>query len=1764
MIIVAFALTLTSIIIIYNSVFNEKQNTLHELGETQKDMIRSIYKENNDVNKIIEILYAQKKITEGIGNTGEYSIGYLENDSIKFVLRMRLGLQKDMISIPKNSKNAIPMQKALPKKTGFVEGHDYRGNLVFAYYTYIPELKWGLVTKMDISEIRTPFYKAVIYTIFFSFVLLIIATLIFKRTSYKIKKRIEESEENYRRLFEYSAIPIWREDFSEIKKYLDKLNESGINDYRKYFEDHKEEVNNLVALIKVIEINQKSVEFFEVDSKEEVIKNTLFYFIEESFDVFREELIVIAQGGRNFECEMPIRTLSGQIKILFMHISVVKGYENTLSNVLISFIDITEIKKYEKAIVEKKEQLFAVFNGVSETLILLETNGKIIEANNTALKRFNNGNPDMIGKNFYDYIPIQFHEKRRNQILELVRDKKPISFTDQLGESFMEINFYPVKDSNGNISQFVSSGLDITERIKSEEAIKRSEEQVKMKLQNLLSPDGDISNLKLSDIIDAPSIQSLMNNFHELAQIPMAIIDLEGRVLVGVGWQDACTKFHRVHPETCKNCIESDVKLSLGVPEGEYKLYKCKNNLWDITTPIIIGGEHKGNLFMGQFFFDDEQIDYDFFETQAKKYGFDEKEYISSIGKVPRISKKKLEYAKSFFTDLAQSLSQLSYSNLKLARLIEEQKITEGELKKSEEKFKVIATNTPDHILIQDKLLRYTMVINPQIGLKVDEMLGKTDFEILSHEDAIKLTEIKKKVLKTGIPEHLNAPLTSITGEIGYFEGAYVPKHDSDGNIDGIIGYFRNVTERYKIEKALHESEEQLRDILEASPVMISITSNVDSKIVFTNNTYNETFGFKAEEIIGREAPEVYFDPDEREKIMTIIKEQGYVNNYQLKAKKNDGTPFWLMSSVRTIKYYGKPAILAASIDITTSKAAEEALRNSEVKMRGILEATKESIWMFSTDGVTLLGNPTAIGRIGKSEQEIIGKKIIDIIPQEVAIQRIENLKKVEKTASLVEFEDTRDGIHFRHSYYPVLDDTGKVTAVVSFSRDITEAKKKENELNKLNNTLNALSKSSQIMTQANDEQTYLKEVCKIIIDNCGFEMVWIGYAENDNEKSVKPVAYSGFEDGYLNTLNITWADNERGNGPTGTAIKTGKPAICKDMHTDPKFKVWCKEATDRGYASSIVLPLLEEDKAFGAVSIYSKEPDSFTHDEVQLLSELAKDLSNGIINIRARIAQAAAEKALKESQDNYYRLFEYSAIPIWKQDYSELKKYFDKLKSSGVNDFRAYFDLHKEDVNHLVYLTKVVEINQKSVELFNAESKDDVIKNKLFYYNEESLDIFREEMIVLAEGGTRFECEMPIRTLSGEVKILFQQTNVVKGYEDSLANVLISFIDITQRKKAEQELKIINNKISKSEEDLKKAQSIAHMGSWKWNIKTGEVTWSDEMYNIFGIDKTSLTGRLGDAIAKAIHPDDLHMLLPENANNFAKQKTIEYRIILPNRSIRFIAAEVGDCIYNDEGNIQFLTGVSKDISEHKRFELELEEKNASLEESNATKDKFFKIIAHDMKNPFISLIGASELIYENAHKYDAKRIEKLGRLLNESAKSGYDMLLNLLEWARSQAGSMVFQPEKLNLRSLINNNLSNLKDYAMSKDISLVYDIDEKLYVNADKNMLNTILRNLINNALKFTPKGGEVIVGTIKKADSMVIFIKDTGVGIAKADFDKLFRADIKFSSQGTEHEGGTGLGLLLSKEFIEKHGGKIWLESEEGKGSTFFFTINDFASC
>lgn len=254
---------------------------------------------------------------------------------------------------------------------------------------------------------------------------------------------------------------------------------------------------------------------------------------------------------------------------------------------------------------------------------------------------------------------------------------------------------------------------------------------------------------------------------------------------------------------------------------------------------------------------------------------------------------------------------------------------------------------------------------------------------------------------------------------------------------------------------------------------------------------------------------------------------------------------------------------------------------------------------------------------------------------------------------------------------------------------------------------------------------------------------------------------------------------------------------------------------------------------------------------------------------------------------------------------------------------------------------------------------------------------------------------------------------------------------------------------------------------------------------------------------------------------------------------------------FNHNNAVDSVLGVSRDITTLKETEI-------NLQQLNFDKDRFISILGHDLKSPFNSLLGLSEMLKENIQTYSLEEIEDLVHVIDRSLNNTYTLLEEILTWTRAQSGKIPFNPQPVDFTDICKNIVAILDPNAKTKGINVSPLAAAPISVFADSDMLRTIMRNLLSNAIKFTNEGGEIIIHAEENSDHIVISVSDNGVGIPSDDMTKLFNISEVYTTKGTAQEKGTGLGLFLCKDFVERHGGKIWAESQAGKGSTFLFTI------
>lgn len=404
----------------------------------------------------------------------------------------------------------------------------------------------------------------------------------------------------------------------------------------------------------------------------------------------------------------------------------------------------------------------------------------------------------------------------------------------------------------------------------------------------------------------------------------------------------------------------------------------------------------------------------------------------------------------------------------------------------------------------------------------------------------------------------------------------------------------------------------------------------------------------------------------------------------------------------------------------------------------------------------------------------------------------------------------------------------------------------------------------------------------------------------------------------------------------------------------------------------------------------------------------------------------------------------------------------------------------------------------------------------------------------------------------------LIQQTEMLQQSNAELQESREEIRQQTEELNAQAEsLKEINKELKKLSVAASKTQNVVIILN-----KEADFEWVNESFTrIYGYTLDEYIKTKGRNLRQTSSNDRINEILeeidrtrePVTYQNQCKMKT---GLIWTQSSL--------SPILDDEGNIHKYVLIDADITALKKAEEEINRQKEEiakqrdeLENINTTKDKLFSIIAHDLKNPFHSIIGFTDLITEHYKDLDEVKVREYIGLISDSAHGAFEILENLLQWARNQTGKIPCEPNRFKISDLINEIHSLYRSNLESKSIEFIYNgtIHE---VMADRNMISTVLRNLVSNAIKFTKPGDTIRLTTEKQGNKIKISVADTGMGITPEDQKKLFRIDENISKQGTSGEAGTGLGLIISKDFIDKHGTKLNLKSQAGKGTEFYFSL------
>lgn len=657
-------------------------------------------------------------------------------------------------------------------------------------------------------------------------------------------------------------------------------------------------------------------------------------------------------------------------------------------------------------------------------------------------------------------------------------------------------------------------------------------------------PDITDGIIRLGDIIDVPRLQEMMDSFYKLAQVPMSIIDNDGRILVGVGWQEVCTKFHRENPLSCKHCLESDTELTRGIPKGQFKLYKCKNNMWDMASPIYVGDRHLGHIFIGQFFFEDENLDYELFRRHARRFGFDEKQYIAAVKKVPRISRGRLDVAKQFFVDFAKNISQLSYTNIKLAKVLEEQRKTQEALRENEANLRTIMEATKESLWLltpESIVITGNKTAIERFGNK--DVIGKKLGDYTPPDvHKVRLAYFNKAVA-TGNVIEFDDPI----GDLVYRTSLY-PVKDEHNRVIAVAALSRDITASKNAEMSLRRSHDELeKRVVERTAALAETVKRLEAEIqlrayaeqkakverkrfedlldmlpahavlltpdchfVYANKFFEEHFG----------------KPDGRKCYEVVCGRTEKCENCQTyDVLKTNKPVFWEWTSPdgKNFDIYdypfkdtdGSPLIMEIGLDVSAHKQALKSLKSNSLYIRGLIEANVDPMFIIDLDGKITDVNKAAENATGISRAELVGSDFAVHFTEPRKARQGFEIVLAEGQVKDYPLDILHKSGHIIHLLYNATvykDEHGNVQGVFAAARDITKRMVAE-ERQRFTSVM------LELFARKTSRKEYLNSAIEVIRRWSGCEFA--GIRINDGQGNIPYEAYIGFGKEFLELENL-------------------------------------------------------------------------------------------------------------------------------------------------------------------------------------------------------------------------------------------------------------------------------------------------------------------------------------------------------------------------------------------------------------------------------------------------------------------------------------------------------------------------------------------------------------------------------------------------------------------------------------------------------------------
>jgi len=869
----------------------------------------------------------------------------------------------------------------------------------------------------------------------------------------------------------------------------------------------------------------------------------------------------------------------------------------------------------------------------------------------------------------------------------------------------------------------------------------------------------------------------------------------------------------------------------------------------------------------------------------------------------------------------------------------------------------------------------------------------------------------------------------------------------------------------------------------------------------------------------------------------------------------------------------------------TVHQQVEDELKISAKQFRNIVEGTKAILFNVNTHGIFTYLNEAACNKLEMTNQELLGKIYLRFVHPEnrakvhsIFSEQIKNPTPKKSVDVQVITKSGKDGwISFLIN--PIYRE-GNIVGLSSVGQDITERKLAEAELSENERKTRALLDAiPDMIFRMNREGTYLDFKADKSDLYAQSEKTIIGKKNRD----ITPPEFADLVDRYiqqtLDSGEIQEFEYQMSTPKRGLRDYEARMVV---SGKDEVIAV-VRDITDRKQAEdSLRLFRTLIDKSNDAIEVVDTETAQFIdvneractdlgYSRSELLSMKIFDIDPGqtpeifrSLMDKFQLSSSTIVESLHQRKDGstfpveinvtIVKLEKMYTISIVR-DITERKMAENRLRRSEEQLKEA------QQVGHigsweLDVVKNTGTISDEMYKIFDLNSSIDVTIDT-FLETPIPEDRERVREIVMKSMETLEGIDFDFRTITqnGEIRWVHEKNTIELDDKRNPIRVFGTCQDIT-------ESKLFELKLKESEEQYRSVAQSANDAIITSNIEGTILGWNKGAEKIFGYTKTEITGKNLNMIMPRVYIEQHNngmKRIEQNGEHHVIGKTVELYGL--HKSGKEFPLELSLAEW-ESSKEKFYTGIIRDITERRQAEEKIKESNNKLIKLNAEKDKFFSIIAHDLKSPFNGFLNLTELMADKTEEFSQAEFVENSKALNESARRLYKLLENLLEWAQMQKGSISFVPEEINLSTIISQNIEIISQRALQKGIAILNEVPASERVYADNKMVDTVFRNLLSNAVKFTKKDGKVIIKSKKAANGMVeVSVSDTGVGIPEKDVRRLFKIEEKVSSKGTDGESSTGLGLLLCKDFIEKNGGKIWVECEKGKGTIFYFTIPSF---